>query len=120
VSSSSQIIRWQLETNLGLLAVPSSPDFAMRWSRAKILLAGARLNSSVYTVTARVCTSELSCEERATFVALRPRISLYSKSNGETSFLNDVIRAANSSKVRKHSRASSHSDMRYLPPKIEA
>jgi hypothetical protein len=112
VNSSSQIIRLQLETNLELLAVPSSPAFVMRWSRAKIRSAGARLNSSAYTVTARGCTSELSCEERATFAALKPRISLYPKSNGEMSFLNDVIRAANSSEVHKHNRASSHSDVR--------
>jgi hypothetical protein len=107
-------MKLQLETNLELLAVPSSPVFVMRWSRAKIRSAEARLNSSVYTVMARGCTSELSCEGRATFVALKPRISRYPKSNGEMSFLNDVIRAANSSEVHKHNRASSHSDMRCL------
>lgn len=120
MSSLSQIIILQLETNLGLLAAPSSPDFAMRWSQAKIRSAGARLNSSVYTVTARGCTSELSCEGRATFVDLKPHLSLYPRSNGEMSFSKDVIRAADSSKARKHNLASSDSDLRCGRPELDA
>ena len=110
MSSLSQIIRLQLETNLGILRA-ASPDFAMRWSRAKIRSAGARLNSSAFTVTARGCTSELSCEGRATFRGLEAAHLSHPRSNGEMSFFNDAIRAANSSEVHKRNRASSHSDM---------
>jgi hypothetical protein len=94
-SSSSQIIRLQLETNSGFLAVPSSLAFAMLWSRVKTLSAVERHNSLVYTVTVQGCTSGFSCGERDTFGALRPPSSSSRKSNGGTNSLNDVIRAAN-------------------------